>query len=70
MLRFEGIDAERALRLRALVDLGCAVSVERPLGADGEVCIIEHHGLRVVGRGSSADEAAADALAQWEDGPG
>jgi hypothetical protein len=71
MLSFEGVDAARAVRLRALVDLGWAVSIERPLGEDGEVCIIEDHQVRVVGRGPTADAAAADALARLDErGPG
>ena len=67
MLSFPGVAADRAVRLRELVDLGCAVTIERPLGEDGEVCVIERHGRRVTGRGATADDAAADALARWED---
>ena len=61
MLSFEGIEAGRAVRLRALVDVGWAVAIERPLGEEGEVCIIEDREVRVVGRGPTADAAAADA---------
>ncbi|HSJ73178.1 MAG TPA: hypothetical protein VK904_02585 [Miltoncostaeaceae bacterium] len=67
MLSFPGVAAGRAVRLRELVDVGCAVTIERPLGEEGEVCVIERHGRRVTGRGPSADEAAADALARWDD---
>jgi len=70
MLSFEGIGAERAVRLRALVDVGWAVTIERPLGERGEVCIIEGHEMRVVGRGATADAAAADALARLDEGEG
>ncbi len=66
MLSFEGIEAGRAARLRALVDVGRAVAVERPLGQDGEVCIIEGPQGRVTGRGPTADAAAADALARLD----
>ena len=68
MLSFPGVSAGRAVRLRELVDVGCAVTIERPLGEEGEVCVIERHGRRVTGRGANADEAAADALARWDDG--
>jgi hypothetical protein len=67
VLSFPGVSAERAVRLRELADVGCAVSVERPLGEDGELCVIEGGGRRVSGRGATADEAAAEALALWED---
>jgi hypothetical protein len=67
VLSFEGVEAGRAVRLRELTDLGWGVSIERPLGADGEICIIEEdRGLRIVGRGPSADAAAADALARLD----
>jgi hypothetical protein len=69
VLSFPGVSAERAARLRALVDVGCAVTIERPLGEEGEVCVIERHGRRVTGPGPGADDAAADALARWDDGP-
>ncbi|HMO00290.1 MAG TPA: hypothetical protein PKD59_12835 [Miltoncostaeaceae bacterium] len=68
MLSFEGIEAGRAVRLRALVDVGWAVVIERPLGEDGEVCIIEGPEGRVTGRGPTADAAAADALARLDGG--
>lgn len=70
MLRFPGIAAERAERLRALADMGCAVTIERPLGEDGELCIVAGRGRRVIGRGPDADAAAADALARWDGGEG
>lgn len=66
VLSFPGVVAERTERLRALVDAGCAVAIERPLGEEGEICIIERRGRRVVGRGPDADAAAADALQRWE----
>lgn len=70
MLSFPGVAPDRAERLRALADMGCAVTVERPLGEDGEICVIEGRGRYVVGRGANADEAAAAALAEWaEDAP-
>ena len=67
MLSFERVAAGRAVRLRELADVGWAVSLERPLDGDGEVCIIEGRELRVVGRGRDADAAAADALARFDD---
>ena len=67
MLRLTGVDSERALALRALMDVGCSVALERPLGEQGEICVIEGRGHQVVGRGPTADAAAADALAKWED---
>jgi hypothetical protein len=67
VLSFPGVAAERAVRLRELVDVGCAVTLERLLGERGDVCVIEHHGRRVTGRGAGPDEAAADALARWDD---
>jgi hypothetical protein len=67
VLSFPGVAAQRAARLRELADLGCAVTIERPLGEGGEVCIIERHGRRVTGRGATADESAIEALARWED---
>lgn len=66
MLSYEGVEAGRAVRLRALADIGWAVSIDRPLGEEGERCIIEGHGMRAVGRGPSADAAAADALAHLD----
>ena len=67
MLSFPGVDADRARRLRELADMGCAVTIERPLGETGEMCVIEDRGRRAVGRGADADAAAADALARWDD---
>jgi hypothetical protein len=67
VLSFPGVAAERAARLRGLADVGCAVTIERPLHEDGEVCVIERHGRRITGRGATADEAAADALSLWDD---
>ena len=66
MLSFEGVEAGRAVRLRELADVGWAVSIERPLGEDGEICIIEGRRGRIVGRGASADQAAEDALARFD----
>jgi hypothetical protein len=66
VLSFEGVEPGRAVRLRELTDLGWGVSIERPLGSEGEICIIEDRGLRIVGRGPSADAAAADALARLD----
>lgn len=66
MLMFTGLTGERAARLRGLADGGCAVTLERPLHERGMECIIELRGRRVVGRGRTADEAAADALGRWE----
>jgi hypothetical protein len=75
MLSFEGVEAGRAVRLRALADVGWAVSIERPLGEEGELCLIEGHGRRLLGRGPTADAAAAEALARFDEqdppaGPG
>lgn len=67
MLSYPGVAAERAVRLRELADVGWAVSIERPLDESGELCVIEGHGRRVIGRGESADAAAADALARLEE---
>jgi hypothetical protein len=66
MLSFEGVEPDRAVRLRALADIGFAITIERPLGEKGELCVIEGKGRRVIGRGATADAAAADALAQWD----
>lgn len=70
MLSFPGVSAGRADRLRRLTDMGCAVTIGRPLGEEGEVCLIEFRNRRVTGRGATPDAAAADALAQWDDGDG
>jgi hypothetical protein len=72
VLSFEGVEAGRAVRLRSLADVGWAVSIERPLGEEGELCVIEGRGRRLIGRGPSADAAAADALARFDeqDAPG
>jgi len=67
MLSFEGVHPEHAVRLRALADVGFAITIERPLGEKGELCVIEGKGRRVIGRGATADTAVVDALAQWED---
>lgn len=67
MLSYPGVAAERAVKLRELADVGWAVTIERPLGEAGEICVIEGHGRRITGRGASADAAAADALARLED---
>lgn len=64
MLSYTGVAAERAVQLRELADVGWAVSIERLLGEEAELCVIEGHGRRVIGRGASADAAAADALAR------
>lgn len=69
MLSFPGVSADRAERLRALADVGCAVTLEREAG-DVERCIISARGRRVIGTGATADEAAADALSQWSAEPG
>ena len=66
MWSFPGVAAKRGVELRELADAGCAVTIERPLHEGGKECIIERHGRRVTGRGATADEAAADALARWE----
>jgi hypothetical protein len=70
MLRLTGVEPERALALRRLMDLGCAVALERPLQEAGEICVIEGRGHKIVGRGATADAAAADALARWKDADG
>jgi hypothetical protein len=67
VLSFPGVSAARAVRLRELADMGCGVSIERPLGEGGELCVIEGRGRQVSGRGATADEAAAEALARWDD---
>ena len=67
MLRLTGVEPERALALRRLMDLGCSVALERPLREEGEICVIEGRGHKIVGRGPTADAAAADALARWRD---
>jgi hypothetical protein len=67
MLSFEGVAAERAVRLRALADVGWAVSIGRASGDDGELCVIEGHDRRFTGRGPDADAAAADALARFDE---
>ena len=69
MLSFSGVSAERAVRLRELADVGCAVSIEREPGGE-ERCIIASRGRRVIGTGATADAAAADALERWGAGPG
>ena len=55
------------MKLRELADVGWAVLIERPLGEDADLCVIEGRGRRVIGRGESADAAAADALARLKD---
>lgn len=67
MLSFPGVSADRAERLRGMADAGHAVTIERPLGAEGHVCLIDFRGRRVEGQGQTADAAAADALARWDD---
>jgi hypothetical protein len=67
VLSYTGVAAERAARLRALVDVGWAVSIEHSLDEDTSLCVIEGHGRRVIGRGADADAAAADALARLAD---
>jgi len=67
VLSYPGVAAERAVKLRELADVGWAVTLERPLGEEVELCVIEGRGRRVIGRGASADDAAADALARLED---
>jgi hypothetical protein len=67
VLSFPGVAAERAERLRALADVGWAVTIERAIDEGLEVCVIEGRGRYVTGRGATPDEAAADALAQLED---
>ena len=67
MLRFTGVTIEHGARLSELIEAGCAVTIERPLREGGKECIIERKGRRVTGRGSTADEAARDALSLWED---
>jgi hypothetical protein len=66
MLSFVGVSAEHSLRLKALAEVGCAVSIVRETDTM-ERCIIESHGRRVIGQGTSADAAAADALERWEE---
>lgn len=63
MLSFEDVDGERSARLRGLLDVGWAVTIQRALEDGGSVCILEGHGARIVGRGPDADAAAAAALA-------
>lgn len=65
MLRYVGVSSARAVRLRELADLGCATALERVAGG-GNVCIIRLGDRRVIGRGPTADDAVADALAQWD----
>jgi hypothetical protein len=67
VLSYPGVAAERAVKLRELADVGWAVSIERPLGEDADLCVIEGRGRRVIGRGESADAAAAEALARLKD---
>jgi hypothetical protein len=62
-----GVSSDRAVRLRELADLGCAVTVERELGTDDEICVVSIGERRVLGRGKNADDAVADALAQWDE---
>lgn len=64
MLSFPGVRAERAERLRALADMGCAVTLERETGGE-ERCIVSSERRRVIGTGATPDAAAADALARW-----
>ncbi len=68
MLSFPGVRAERAERLRALADMGCAVTLERETGGE-ERCIIASERRREIGIGATPDDAAADALARWEADP-
>ncbi len=67
MLSYTGVEAGRAARLRELIDVGWAVSIERALEEDLSLCVIEGHGRRIIGRGADADAAAADALAALSD---
>lgn len=67
MLRYVGVSSDRAVRLRELADLGCAVTVERELGTDDDICVVSLGERRVLGRGTTADAAVADALAQWDE---
>ncbi len=64
MLSFPGVRADRAERLRALADVGCAVTLERETGGE-ERCIVASDRRRVIGTGATPDDAAADALSQW-----
>ncbi len=68
MLSFPGVSADRAERLRALADMGHAVTLERESGGV-ERCIVSSERRRVIGTGATADAAAADALARWEADP-
>jgi hypothetical protein len=67
VLSYTGVAAERATRLRALIRVGWAVSIERARDEDASLCVIEGHGRRVIGRGADADAAAADALTRLAD---
>lgn len=67
MLRYVGVSSDRAVRLRELADLGCAVTVERELGTDDDICVVTLGERRVLGRGKTPDDAVGDALAQWDE---
>lgn len=67
MLSFPGVSADRAVALRELAEVGCAVSIERETESE-ERCIIDGRGRRAVGTGPTADAAAADALERWRRG--
>lgn len=69
MLRYVGVSAERAARLRELADLGCSIHLERVEGpGDPHHCVLTLGERRSEGRGEGADEAVVAALADW-DGP-
>lgn len=67
MLRYVGVSSERAVRLREMAELGCAIALEREARADGHLCVIRLADRRVIGRGPTADAAVASALAMWDD---
>lgn len=67
MLRYAGVSSERAVRLRELADMGCAIALEREVDADGDLCVIRLGEREAVGRGATADDAVGAALARWHE---
>jgi hypothetical protein len=67
MLRYVGVSSARAVRLRELADLGCAVAIERDVAGEGELCVIQLGERCFIGRGATADEAVGDALELWQE---
>lgn len=67
MLRYVGVTSARAIRLRELAELGCAIALERELGSDGDLCVIRLGDRRVIGHGTDADSAVAAALTLWDE---